>query len=58
MNASTLKARTKLQIQQEALKKLANKREDRIDRYIIPIEIKMQELRDKIRESGQEPKYY
>lgn len=37
------------------MKKLAYKRESNVSRYILPIEIQMEQLRDKIRE--QDPDY-
>lgn len=33
------------------LEKLSNRRENNVNRYIIPIELEMSELRDKIREA-------
>lgn len=42
---------------EEKLKKLSDQRERNIDRYIIPIEEKMMELRGKIRELNGTPKF-
>jgi hypothetical protein len=41
--------RTREQILSDKLKRLEEQREDRINRYIIPIEIKMEETREQIR---------
>lgn len=46
-------AKTRLQQWEEKLEKLSDQRERNVNRYIIPIEIKMQELRDKIRSAKQ-----
>jgi len=46
-------AKTRLQQWEGQLEKLSNQRERNVNRYIIPIEIKMQELRDKIRNAKQ-----
>jgi hypothetical protein len=40
--------RSREQILSDKLKRLENKREDRINRYIIPIEIEMEEVREQI----------
>lgn len=44
-------ARTRLQQWQEELEKLSEKRERNINKYIIPIEIEMEKLRDKIEDA-------
>lgn len=41
--------RSREQILRDTIKRLEEKREDRIDRYIIPIEIKLQEARQKLK---------
>jgi len=42
-------AKTRLQQWEEQLEKLSDKRERNVNRYIIKIDLKMQQLRDKIR---------
>ncbi len=42
-------AKTRLEQWESRLEKLSDQRELNVNRYIIPIEMKMQELRDKIR---------
>lgn len=46
-------AKTRLQQWEEKLEKLSNQREQNVNRYIISIEMKMQELRDKMRSAKQ-----
>jgi len=42
-------AKTRVQLWEEKLEKLSNQRELNVNRYIIPIEMKIEQLRDKIR---------
>ena len=46
-------AKTRLQQWEEQLEKLSDKRERNVNRYIIKIDLKMQQLRDKIRSAKQ-----
>lgn len=47
-------AKTRLQQWKDRLDKLTEKRERNIDRYILPIEIEQEQLRDKIMKANKE----